>query len=234
MFIYLIVNHATGKYYVGQHKGSNLKKYLQKKFYDAFAGRGGCSRLYASMRKHGRDAFTIHALVPNVETKEELDRLEKEFISTLKSQDPEFGYNICRGGEGFTGPHSPEAKAKVTKALKQRWAKPGFKERWSSMMTGHPTSPETIDKIKTARATQNESTRIEGCRKYVEDHKEEMSTRLSHEAHVLGGKAGSRENKQKAGRLGAERGSAKARHVRWHVNRGQLNPACSLCNPQIG
>jgi len=229
MFIYLIVNHVTGKYYVGQHKGNNLRKYLQKKFYDAFKGRGGGSRLYNSIRKYGREAFTIHALLSDVQTKPELDAYEQGFIAFLKSQDSEYGYNICRGGEGFTGPHGPEAKAKVTEALKQRWAQSDFREHWTEIMTGHATSPETVEKIKSARAAQDETPRIEGCRKYAEEHPEEMSTRMSHETHVLGGKAGSRENKQKAGRLGAERGSVKARHVRWHVNRGQANPECPLC-----
>jgi len=228
MFIYLLVNHTTGKYYIGQHKGNNLKKYLQKKFYDAFKGRGGSSRLYASMRKHGRDAFTIHALLSDVQTKPELDAYERDFISFLKSQDPEYGYNICRGGEGFTGPHRPEAKTKVTEALKQRWAAPGFREHWSSIMVGHSTSDETIYKIKAARAAQDEAPRIAGCRKYAEEHQEEMSTRMSHEVHVLGGKAGSREDKQRAGRIAAK-SLPKAIHTRWHVNRGLVNPECPLC-----
>jgi group I intron endonuclease len=118
MFIYLIVNHITGKYYVGQHKGNNLKKYFQTKLSDAFKNRGGRSYLYASMRKHGREAFTIHALLSDIQTRPELDAYEKDFIAFLKSQDPEYGYNICRGGEGFTGPFSIEHRAKLSAAAK--------------------------------------------------------------------------------------------------------------------
>src|SRR5208283_2691020 len=73
------VNHSTEKYYVGQHKGNNLKQYLQKKFYEADKRLGGQSRLYASMRKHGRD--------------------------------------VCRGGEGFTGPHSSKTRKKIRTTL---------------------------------------------------------------------------------------------------------------------
>jgi group I intron endonuclease len=234
MFIYLIVNHVTGKYYVGQHKGNNLKKYLQQKFGHAKRGESSHSHLYNSMRKHGREAFTIHALLSDVQTRSELDQHERDFITILKSQDPDYGYNICRGGEGFTGPHRPESKTKVTEALKQRWAQPGFKEHWTELMTGHATSPETIEKIKAARAEQDEAPRIAGCRKYAEEHPEEMSSRLSHEAHVLGGKAGSREAKQRAARVSVQGGSTiKAQHVRWHVNRGQTNPECSLCRLMI-
>lgn len=233
MFIYLIVNHVTGKYYVGQHKGDNLKQYLQKKFYDASVGRGGSSRLYNSIRKHGRDAFTIHALLSDIQTRAELDQCEKDFIAFLKSQDAKYGYNICRGGEGFTGPHTLKAKAAVTKAMKKRWAQPGFKKHWTELMTGHDTSPETIEKIKAARADQDESTRIAGVRKYAEENAEEMRTRMSREVHVLGGKAGSRENKQKAGRIAAK-SLPKAVHTRWHVNRGLVNLTCQLCVPSVG
>jgi len=228
MFIYLIVNHVTGKYYVGQHKGNNLKKYLQQKFGHARKGLSKRSRLYDALREFPAEAFTIHALLSDIQTKQELNQTERDFIAFLRSQDPEYGYNICRGGEGFTGPHTSEAKAKVTEALKQRWAQPGFKEHWNELMTGHDVSAETINKIKAARTAQDETPRIEGCRKYAEEHPEEMSARLSHEAHVLGGKAGTRENKQKAGRIAAK-SLPKAVHTRWHVNRGQPNPECSLC-----
>jgi hypothetical protein len=118
MFIYLIVNQATGKYYVGQHKGNNLRKYLQTKISDANRNRGGNSYLYASMRKHPKEAWSIHALLSDVQTRAELDQHEKDFISFLRSQDPEYGYNIQRGGEGFTGPHSEETKRKCSEAGK--------------------------------------------------------------------------------------------------------------------
>jgi group I intron endonuclease len=230
MFIYLITNHITGKVYIGQHKGDNLQHYLQQKFYEASHRLKNRSHLYASMRKHGRDAFSIRPLVSGIQTREELNQKEKEFIELYDSRNHEKGYNICRGGEGFSGPHTPKAKAKVTKALKERWKQPGFKKYWSSIMTGHPTSPETIEKIKAKRADQDESSRIAGVRKYAKENQEEMRTRMSHEVHVLGGKAGSRENKQRAAAASIASGShIKARHVRWHVNRGLKNPECRLC-----
>ena len=231
MFIYLIVNRVTGKYDVGQHRGNNLRKYLQTKLSDAFKHRGGRSYLFASMRKHGREAFTIHALLSDVETRAELDQHEKDFISFLRSQDPEYGYNICRGGEGFSGPHGPEAKAKVTEAMKKRWAEPGFKEHWSSIMTGHSTSPETIEKIKDARAGQDEAARLAAWNK----NRGNAGKGLSHWASVLGGRAGSREAKQRAARVSVEGGSlVRAQHVRWHVNRGVASPQCRLCAPSVG
>jgi group I intron endonuclease len=138
MYIYLIVNHVTGKYYVGQHKGADLRKYLQQKFGHAKRNEGkGGSYLYASMRKHGREAFTIHALLSDIQTRPELDAYEKDFIAFLKSQDPEYGYNICRGGEGFTGPHT------------EQW-----KEKMRVRMKGRTFSPEAIARMKASPKTE--------------------------------------------------------------------------------
>jgi hypothetical protein len=156
-------------------------------------------------------------------------------IALYDTRNPEVGYNICRGGEGFTGTHSLEARAKVTAALKVRWSQPGFRDHWSSLMTGHGVSDDTKKKIKTKRAAQDETTRIEACRKWASEHPEEMRTRMSSETHSMGGKAGSREAKQRAARISVESGSiVKAQHTRWHVNRNRPNPECSLCNALVG
>jgi group I intron endonuclease len=114
MFIYLIVNHITGKYYVGQHKGNSLQKYLQQKFSHARRNEASGSFLYRSMRKHpDQSNWSIRALISGIETKGELDQKEKDFIKFFRSRDPEYGYNICRGGEGHTGPFSLEHRAKI-------------------------------------------------------------------------------------------------------------------------
>jgi hypothetical protein len=122
MFIYLIVNHETGKYYVGQHKGTNLKKYLQDKLSAAKRNTSQHSYLYNSMRKHpNHTSWSIHALRSDIQTKPELDETEQDFIKFLKAQDSEYGYNICRGGEGRTGPLSQEARKKTGRASKEMW-----------------------------------------------------------------------------------------------------------------
>lgn len=101
MFIYLIVNHETGKYYVGQHKGDDLKKYLQQKMSHARLGLSKKSHLFNSMRRHqDRSSWSIHALRSSIRTQEELDRTEKEFIKFLRAREKEFGYNIAPGGRG--------------------------------------------------------------------------------------------------------------------------------------
>jgi hypothetical protein len=173
MFIYLIVNHNTGKYYIGQHKGTNLRKYLQDKLSQAKHGQGGSSRLYRSMRKHPLPfIWSIHALRSDIQTREELNETERDFIGVLRSQDPEYGYNICRGGEGFTGSVSQETRLRCSASQLKRFknnplsseavkrlrelaaSKRGMKraahigERISKKLTGRVFSPETLKKMK--------------------------------------------------------------------------------------
>jgi|SRR5208337_2992679 len=149
MFIYLIVNHITGKYYVGQHKGNNLKKYLQDKFSRAKTY-AGSSHLFNSMRKHPKKAWSIHALLSDVQTRPELDAYEKDFISFLRSQDPEYGYNICRGGEGFTGPHSDKTRQKMSITHFGRKKSPEAIVKSALARRGLKRSPETVAKIRCA------------------------------------------------------------------------------------
>lgn len=162
MFIYLIVNHETGKYYVGQHKGQSLKKYLQQKFHHAKTGISEHSRLFRSMRAHpDPSVWSIHALRSDIQTKPELDQTEKDFIKFLRSQDPDYGYNICRGGEGFTGPHAQKSKKEIGLASTKRWKQLGAKENLSTKLTGGggftgPHSQETREKmIKSAKKRWN-------------------------------------------------------------------------------
>lgn len=192
MFIYLIVNHVTGKYYVGQHKGANLRKYLQRKFSEARHNRGS-SHLFNSMRKHPLPCdWSIHALLPDVQTKAELDTYERDFIAFLKSQDPEYGYNICRGGEGFTGTFSAESRAKMSIAHKRIWSDPKLRKNHDAAMKlrrGIPRPPQVGEAVRRAhlgsKATVETKEKIRAARLAQLDprlgthHSEESRKRMS-------------------------------------------------------
>jgi hypothetical protein len=239
MFIYLIVNHVTGKYYVGQHKGNNLKKYLQQKFGHAKRGESSRSYLYNSMRKHpDHSVWSIHALLSDVQTKVELDAFECDFIAFLKSQDPEYGYNIARGGEGggmLGHKHSLETieKIRVANAGKQQYPRTpeneakriaGFYASVEERMAAgnYHGSQEAVDKIKEARARQDETFRVEKQKEYEQLHPERRAraavthTGKKHRMSVKGSAAISEAFRRTA-------------HIRWHVNRDLKNPTCVLC-----
>jgi len=240
MFVYIIVNDVNLKIYVGKTITASLTKYFQSKISDALGRRQyGYSRLFSAIRKHGREHFSIHPLF-ECTTNEELCAHEQLLIKALAARNPEVGYNICQGGEGFTGPHSKKTRQKLSTISRHWYQDPAYRERrlaaWRQSVDerlasgSYHGSQEAVNKIKAARAAQDESKRIEGCKKWVAEHLEEASARLSHKAHVLGGKAGSREAKQRAARISVAGGSlVKAQHIRWHVNRGQTSPKCRLC-----
>jgi GIY-YIG catalytic domain-containing protein/NUMOD3 motif-containing protein len=120
MFVYVIVNSETLKIYVGQHKRNCLQKYLKQKISHAIRGESERSHLYAAMRKHPKECWSIHPLISGLQTRAECDEWERHFIKALKTQHPEVGYNICRGGEGFSGPFTDEHRAKLRAAIANR------------------------------------------------------------------------------------------------------------------
>lgn len=120
MFVYTIVNSESLKLYVGQHKGDNLRKYMQTKFSNAKRNSGTRSHLFAAMRKYPRGSWSIHPLVSGIESKVELDELERHYIRVLKCQHPDIGYNICDGGEGNASPRSESTKRKMRRIMKGR------------------------------------------------------------------------------------------------------------------
>jgi Straboviridae intron-associated endonuclease 1 len=117
MFVYVIVNSESLKLYIGQHKGNNLRKYLQTKLSNAKRNSGARSHLLASMRKHPKDVWSIHPLMVDLQTRVECDEWERHYIKVLKSQHLDVGYNICEGGEGFTGKHSEASRQKMRKKV---------------------------------------------------------------------------------------------------------------------
>jgi hypothetical protein len=169
MFIYLIVNHKTGKYYVGQHKGNNLRKYLKTKMSVARHNQKGGSHLFNAMRKYPQSSlWSIHALRSDIQTREELDETERDFIKFLRSQEPEYGYNICRGGEGRTGPQTKIEKAKRSQSLREMWLKPGHRENIIAKNTGKKRSPEVVAKLTHV---------LENARRFLPTEQSEESNR---------------------------------------------------------
>jgi hypothetical protein len=139
MFIYVITNSVTGKIYIGQHKGANLMQYLQKKFWHSRNQKTGSSYLFNAMRKYPE--YKDWSIEPLMEfnTKPELDLWETRLIALFNTRNPEVGYNICKGGEGFTGKHTEE-----------------WKRNHSAMMKGRTFSPESIAKMKAAPKSQTQ------------------------------------------------------------------------------
>lgn len=159
MYIYIIKNAVNNKCYIGKTVTKSLNSYLKSKFNDAKKYTNRSSRLNLAIRKYGESSFSIHPLVAGLKSNEELCKWEKVFIHLFGTQG-EDGYNICDGGEGFTGSHTQEAKNKIRNGLQGIKRSPefcqGIRERVLAKPQGFiknnnkPMSEETKKKISQA------------------------------------------------------------------------------------
>lgn len=99
------------KYYVGQTTKSITHR----------AGKDGANYLFTdtafarAIKKWGWKAFECTIIIDNIQTKEELDELEKHYIQVYDSY--KNGYNCTMGGDGMSEP-SEETRKKMSDAKK--------------------------------------------------------------------------------------------------------------------
>jgi len=134
MLIYLITNAANGKLYVGQTNKHSAEDRLVQHF--GASRRGGMQLICRAIRKHGEQSFTIQVLARGA-TRDDLNRLERQYIAALRTTDPSIGYNQTSGGVATVneGPLSPEHRRKISETQK---ANP------NRAMLGRKHSPESI------------------------------------------------------------------------------------------
>ena len=154
MFVYLIVNDVNRKVYIGKTTRPNLRQYFQQKCHEASRHISKNSRLYAAIRKYGREHFCIRPLVSCLATEWQLNLWEKALIYAFDSRNPKTGYNICHGGEGNSSPTPPETRAKIRESLKKVWSDPKTKQRiLASALAAHRSmpswhTPEGIERLR--------------------------------------------------------------------------------------
>lgn len=101
-YIYKITNIKVNKIYIGQTKSTvNIRwqQHIKTACHTKITAQGS---LHNAIQEHGADCFTCETLeaASNIA---ELNRLEREYIIKHKSLNPDFGYNLSRGGSGLTG-----------------------------------------------------------------------------------------------------------------------------------
>lgn len=90
-YIYKITNQINGHYYIGKHKFS--KPYLDKKY------KGSGSILKKAYEKYGFDNFEITILEWTDKDNNELNKLEKLYITVFHANELP-NYNLTDGGDG--------------------------------------------------------------------------------------------------------------------------------------
>lgn len=109
--VYRARNAANGRCYIGVSK-RGLEARRRQHFYEAAKGRG--FKFHRAIRKYGEQAFVFEVLAVFVDVDLALI-YECEAIAQQKPY-----YNMSEGGEGRSGPRSPETNEKIRRALKGR------------------------------------------------------------------------------------------------------------------
>jgi group I intron endonuclease len=97
--IYKITNSITGKSYVGYTKHS-IEKRWEQHIKRAYNGINVNTKFYNSIRKHGREVWTIE-IVENVDSAETAKHREIHHIEVFDTYFS--GYNSTKGGDGNNG-----------------------------------------------------------------------------------------------------------------------------------
>lgn len=138
--IYIITNKINGKCYVGQTWNTLQRRWLNH------CSNKGCLKLYNSIRKHGREFFSIEFLTLT-HTQEVADYWENYFIrkfDTIKN-----GFNIREGGS--RGKVSNETKKKMSVWQIGRKLSDEHKANLSKARMGMKPSEEVRQKLSEIR-----------------------------------------------------------------------------------
>ena len=133
-YIYLITCLINGKKYVGQS--------INHRDINSYLGSGIAFK--NALKKYGKDAFVKTILVENISCLDELNKLEREFISKYDCLSPN-GYNLDLGGTN-KGRMSELTKEKITKSRTGKYTE---KQRIANIEShkGLKLSDETKKKI---------------------------------------------------------------------------------------
>lgn len=155
--VYAHINKVNGKTYVGITQRDPKVRWGKNGI-----GYMHCARFWNAINKYSWDNFD-HKVVASNLTKDEACKMEIILIKMMKTQDPEFGYNIDAGGSACL--HTPETIEKIRK-----------------QNIGKVVSEETKAKIREARKHQVisresiEKTRLANIgRKHTEEFKKHLA-----------------------------------------------------------
>lgn len=128
--IYLHTLICDCRRYVGLTKKTMTRRWKDH-VYNSQHSSGGksiTSHFANAIRKYGKEAFS-HQILDQTTDLEDANFLEEKWIELLETRDPQFGFNITRGGS-----HTPHP-------IQNPWDRPGFREKISASMKKHYEDP---------------------------------------------------------------------------------------------
>ena len=128
-YIYLTTNSINDMLYIGKHKCDHYDK--------SYHGSGNAIKDLTD--KYGKGIFTT-VILCEAQTMEELNKLEKEYISEFRERYPNKIYNIAEGGDGgnvqlgYTSEQKQEFINKMTNINRKRCQSDEFRKNKSKYM----------------------------------------------------------------------------------------------------
>ena len=141
--VYVHINKANGKMYVGQTRyGDNPNR----RWMNGYGYQEG-TYFRNAINKYGWNNFE-HEIIASYLTKTEADNFETMLIKTLHTNNQQFGYNLTYGGEGSSGyKMSKENKKKISESHKNKPLGDLHKQAIANAHIGKSHADDHIDKI---------------------------------------------------------------------------------------
>lgn len=143
LIIYKTTNKINGKIYIGKHSQDGLE-------FDGYLGSG--LAINNAIKKYGRENF-VRETLEVVEDKRIVNEREIFWISELDSTNKKIGYNIQKGGDGFTSESATELNSRPEMRelhhfnTKKMWEDEEYKKKVSKVMReSRLNNPELLEK----------------------------------------------------------------------------------------
>jgi hypothetical protein len=131
--IYCHIHIDSGRRYIGLTSKTMLRRW-NSHILNAKSKKGkGCHHFWNAIRKYGKDAFS-HEVLEVCDTLEAANTAENKWISQFNTRDPQFGFNLSKGGEHTPHPfknpwNDPEYRAKMLGIKKKFQEDPKFRAK---------------------------------------------------------------------------------------------------------
>ena len=153
--IYCHIHTQSGRRYVGLTKRTMLQRW-HGHVSCANKQTRGWSHFANAIRAYGKDAFS-HEVLEVCDSLELANEREKHWIEYLKTQDPEFGFNLASGGD-----HQPHP-------FKNPWDRPGYREKHANDIATCQTPEARAKMTATHRSPEFRAKRSAISKKFQSD-----------------------------------------------------------------
>lgn len=173
-YIYKTTQMSTGKIYIGKH---HSKKVFDPKYL------GSGRDLGKAIKEFGISDFSVEPIFYAFD-RETLNISEIHFIAEYNARNPEIGFNIHPGGQGFNcTSHTPETKEKIKR---NRYCNndPETNRKRSETLKGRKRTQQEIENVKKGIANMSEEKKNERSKRLSESSKARPKRKDSDETRL--------------------------------------------------